>query len=84
MVQYVQIGTVAGLTIELPGDELRSKNIAMTGSGPGSWSLQQFSQQLPGMVGVVSKVRPYTFETVHLPDIESAWTKGGERIVVVP
>src|SRR5215469_4241677 len=67
MVQYVQIGTVAGLTIELPGDELRSKNIAMTGSGPGSWSLQQFSQQLPGMVGVVSKVRPYKFETVHLP-----------------
>jgi len=84
MVQYVQIGSVAGLTMELPADQLRSKNIAMTGSGPGAWSLQQFSQQLPGIVGIVSKVRPYNFEKVHLADIESAWTKGGERIVVVP
>lgn len=84
VVQYVQIGSVAGLTMELPADLLRSKNIVMTGSGPGAWSLQQFHQQLPGMVGIVSKIRPYKFETVHLSDIESAWTKGGERMVVVP
>jgi|SRR6266480_2824567 len=83
-VQYIQIGSVAGLSTELPADQLRSKNIAMTGSGPGSWSVQQYFQQLPGMVGIVSKIRPYKFETVHLPEIENAWTKGGERIVVVP
>ena len=82
-VHYVQIGSVAGRTMELPADQLRSKDIVMTGAGPGSWSLKQFSEQLSGMVGVVGKAKPYKFETIHLADVEDAWNKGG-RIVVVP
>lgn len=83
-VQYVQIGSIAGLTAELPADQLRSKNIVMSGAGPGAWSLAQFAKELPGMVNVVVKVKPFPFQEVKLEDVEGVWNKGGERIVVVP
>lgn len=83
-VQYVQIGSVAGLTTDLPADFLRSRNIVMSGSGPGSWSMQQFGKEISGMVGVVEKIKKMPFQEVPLAEVESSWSKGGERIIVVP
>jgi len=84
VVQYVQIGSVASLTAELPADQLRSKNIVMSGSGPGAWSLQQLAQETPNMVNMVHKIKPYKFQTVPLAKVEETWNKVGDRLVVVP
>lgn len=86
-VQYVQIGTVVERTIELPGDVLRSKDITIRGTGPGSWRLQDFAEQAQEMVKAIScgKVRPGKFQEVKMADIESLWTqKGGDRMVFRP
>ncbi|KAJ4416757.1 hypothetical protein N0V82_006568 [Gnomoniopsis sp. IMI 355080] len=86
-VQYVQIGTVVERTIELPGDVLRSKDITIRGSGPGSWRLKDFAEQVPGIVKAIAsgKVRPGKFREVKMADIESVWTqKGGDRMVITP
>lgn len=86
-VQYVQIGTVVERTIELPGDILRSKDITIRGTGPGSWQLSAFAEQAPEMVKAIAsgKIRPGKFQEVKMADIESAWTRqGGDRMVITP
>lgn len=83
-VQYVQIGSVAGLTADLLADQLRSKNIVMSGAGPGAWSLAELGKELPRMVGVVGKLKPFPFQKVRFEEVEGAWNKGGERMIVVP
>jgi len=84
VVQYVQVGSVASLTAELPADQLRSKNIVMSGAGPGAWSLQQFAEETPKMVNIVHKIKPYKFQLVPLAEVEETWNKGGDRLIVVP
>ncbi|KAK3331457.1 hypothetical protein B0H66DRAFT_97745 [Apodospora peruviana] len=85
-VQYMQIGSLAGPTIALPGDLLRSKNITLRGSGPGAWTREQFAQQAPKIVAAVAqgKIKPYPFRQVKLEEVETVWeesAKTGERIV---
>ena len=85
--QYVQIGTVVDLTMELPGDLLRSKDITLRGTGPGSWRMQQYVEQLPGMVALIAsgKVKKQVFKEIKLDDVEKAWGQGGsDRMMVVP
>lgn len=84
-VQYVQIGTIAGRAIELPGDILRSKDITVRGTGPGSWQGKDFNHQAPDMVKAIAagKIRPGQFRQVRLQDIEAAWNQqGGERLMI--
>ncbi|KAK3337760.1 hypothetical protein B0T19DRAFT_413455 [Cercophora scortea] len=86
-VQYVQIGTLAGGSVELPGALLRSRDITMRGSGRGSWEMREFAREAPGIVGAIvdGKVKRQAFQEVKLEDVEEAWgAEGGERIVVVP
>ncbi|KAK3695748.1 hypothetical protein B0T22DRAFT_509148 [Podospora appendiculata] len=86
-VQYVQIGTLAGGSVELPGALLRSRDITMRGSGRGSWEMRDFAREAPGIVGAIAsrKIRKQGFREVKLEDVEAAWgVEGGERIVVVP
>ncbi|KAJ4390015.1 hypothetical protein N0V93_007488 [Gnomoniopsis smithogilvyi] len=86
-VQYVQIGTVVERTIDIPGDILRSKDITIRGTGPGSWQLRDFAEQAREMVIAITsgKVRPGTFREAKMADIESVWTeKGGDRVVITP
>lgn len=86
-VQYVQIGTVVGPTVDLPGDVLRSKDITIRGTGPGAWGMQDLGAELPKIIDAITsgKVRPASFQEVKLADIESAWTQqGGQRMVITP
>lgn len=86
-VQYVQIGTVVERTLELPGDIIRSKDITIRGTGPGSWQLSAFAEQVPEMVKAIAsgKVRPGKFQEVKMADIESSWTQeGGGRMIIIP
>ncbi len=86
-VQYVQVGTIAGPTIEFPGDLLRGKDITLRGDGPGAWQMSQFAEQTPKMVEAIAsgKIAPHSFAQVKLEDIADAWVdKSAERKVIVP
>jgi len=85
---WIQIGAVAGPTIELPSVALRSANFRLQGSGQGSISPRGYVAELPSLVEEISagtidvRVNP-----VPLSDVERAWTTKetpGERTVLVP
>jgi hypothetical protein len=85
---WIQIGAVAGPTIELPSVALRSANFRLQGSGQGSVSSRGYVAELPSLVEEISagaidvRVNP-----VPLSDVERAWTTEetpGERTVLVP
>jgi hypothetical protein len=84
----VQIGAIAGPTIELPSVALRSANLRLQGSGQGSVSPQGYLAELPSLVAEIGSgaisVHP---QPRPLADVERAWLEQeapGERIVLVP
>jgi NADPH:quinone reductase-like Zn-dependent oxidoreductase len=85
---WIQIGSVAGPTIELPSVALRSANFRLQGNGQGAVSLRAYLAELPSLVDEITagglKVRTLT---AGLRDVEAAWTRRtapGERMVVLP
>jgi len=85
---WIQVGAVAGPTIELPSVALRSANFRLQGSGQGSVSPRGYLAELPSLVAEISagtiEVRP---RAVPLADVTQAWTDAetpGERTVLVP
>jgi NADPH:quinone reductase-like Zn-dependent oxidoreductase len=85
---WIQIGAVAGPTIELPSVALRSANFRLQGSGQGSVSPRGYLAELPSLVAEIGAgtiaVRP---RPVPLAAVEQAWTMAenpGERTVLVP
>ncbi|KAJ9615197.1 hypothetical protein H2200_001271 [Cladophialophora chaetospira] len=82
--QFVQIGTVAGPDIALPGAVLRSKNITIRGAGPGAWAMSQFAKELPVLLESVSKLPDMQLTTRKLEEVDAAWANKKERTVFVP
>jgi NADPH:quinone reductase-like Zn-dependent oxidoreductase len=85
---WIQIGAVAGPTIDLPSVALRSANLRLQGSGQGSVSPRTYLAELPSLVEEITTgtiaVRAHP---VPLADVEHAWTRSetpGERTVLVP
>ncbi len=85
---WIQIGAVAGPTLELPSVALRSANLRLQGTGQGSVAPSAYLAELPSLVSaidagrIVVKARP-----VPLADVERIWLEAdapGERIVLVP
>ncbi len=85
---WIQIGAMAGPTIELPSVALRSANFRLQGNGQGAVSTKAYLGALPslvdeieaGTIAVKTKIRP-------LADVERIWTTAdvpGERTVLVP
>ncbi|CZR68386.1 uncharacterized protein PAC_18285 [Phialocephala subalpina] len=83
-VQYVQIGSLAGLEASLPSAVLRSKDITMRGAGPGAWTMQQLAESMPGVLNALKNVPKRNVKVVKLEEVEKVWNDGGERIVFVP
>lgn len=88
--RYVSVGSVAGDTIQLSAEILRSVDLKLSGSGFGSWTKEEMKllllEILPEMFDLaVSK--KLIIETVSLPinDIEKAWEiniPDGKRLVI--
>jgi NADPH:quinone reductase-like Zn-dependent oxidoreductase len=85
---WIQIGAVAGPTIELPSVALRSANFRLQGGGQGSVSPRTYLAELPSLVAEIAAgtiaVRAHP---VPLSDVEAAWSAKeapGERTVLVP
>ncbi|TDW48631.1 NADPH:quinone reductase-like Zn-dependent oxidoreductase [Flavobacterium sp. 270] len=88
--RYVSVGSMAGDTIQLSAEILRSVDLKLSGSGFGSWTKEEMKlllvEILPEMFDLaVSK--KLIIETVSLPiqDIEKAWEiniPDGKRLVI--
>jgi NADPH:quinone reductase-like Zn-dependent oxidoreductase len=87
-IDWVQIGSVAGPSIDLPSVALRSANFRLQGSGQGAVSPAGYLAELPSLIDEIDagriSVKP---NAVPLADVERVWTRSetpGERTVLVP
>jgi NADPH:quinone reductase-like Zn-dependent oxidoreductase len=85
---WIQIGAIAGPTIELPSVALRSANLRIQGNGQGAVSTAAYLAELPSLVDEIDAgtiaVHP---NAIPLADVESAWSRPdapGTRTVLVP
>ena len=85
---WIQIGAMAGPTIELPSVALRSANLRLQGNGQGAISPQAYLAELPSLIEEIDSgtikivVRP-----VPLTDLEATWIAPetpGLRTVFIP
>jgi NADPH:quinone reductase-like Zn-dependent oxidoreductase len=90
--RFVQIGSMAGLTMTLPAGNLRSAGILMSGVGIGSVPPEVLgrirTQALPRMFDMVAAGElELRTRTQPLADVESVWAAtqpSGTRVVLVP
>jgi NADPH:quinone reductase-like Zn-dependent oxidoreductase len=85
---WIQIGSVAGPTIELPSVLLRSANLKILGNGQGAVSPRGYLAELPSLV---EEIDAGTIEVkareIPLADVETAWNEPeapGVRTVLMP
>jgi NADPH:quinone reductase-like Zn-dependent oxidoreductase len=85
---WIQIGAVAGPTMELPSVALRSANLRIQGNGQGAVSVKGYLAELPSLIDQInSGALRITARRAALRDVESVWTvpdAPGERTVIVP
>ncbi|OQU94122.1 hypothetical protein CLAIMM_00529 [Cladophialophora immunda] len=82
--QFVQIGTVAGNDMALPGAILRSKNITLRGAGPGAWTMPQYAKEVPDLLAAVAQLPDMDLKVRKLEEADAAWAAKKERTVFVP
>jgi NADPH:quinone reductase-like Zn-dependent oxidoreductase len=85
---WVQIGSVAGPTIELPSVVLRSANFRLQGNGQGAVSTEVYLAELPALVDEIDAgTIAVKANSRSLADVENVWSEAevpGERTVLVP
>jgi NADPH:quinone reductase-like Zn-dependent oxidoreductase len=85
---WVQIGSVAGPTIELPSVLLRSANLRLQGNGQGAVSTAGYVAELPSLVEQIDAgAIAVRAREVPLADVETAWSEPeapGVRTVLTP
>jgi NADPH:quinone reductase-like Zn-dependent oxidoreductase len=84
---WIQIGSVAGPTIELPSVALRSANFRLQGNGQGAVSLRGYVAELPSLIEAIAAGHlTVATVTAALRDVEAVWTapvEDGKRVVLV-
>ncbi|CAN5709125.1 zinc-binding alcohol dehydrogenase family protein [soil metagenome] len=85
---WIQIGSVAGPSVDLPSQLLRSANLTLLGCGQGSVGTATYLAEFPALLDELAAghlqvdARP-----IPLADVEAAWsapTAPGERLVLTP
>jgi NADPH:quinone reductase-like Zn-dependent oxidoreductase len=88
MLDWIQVGAIAGPTIELPSVALRSANLRLQGSGQGSVSPADYLAELPSLVAEIDAgTIAVNATTVPLAEVTQAWSRPpapGQRMVLVP
>ncbi len=85
---WIQIGAIAGPTIELPSVALRSANFRLQGTGQGSVAPREYLAELPALIAEIDagSISVKT-ETAALSEVESIWNQPqlpGVRTVLIP
>ena len=85
---WIEIGSVAGPTAEIPSAALRAARVQIVGSGQGSVSTRDILAELPGLAEEISS-GTFTVEArpVPLSHVEQAWadaSRSSQRIVLMP
>ncbi|KAI0836467.1 hypothetical protein F5Y06DRAFT_103952 [Hypoxylon sp. FL0890] len=87
-VQYIEIGSLAQSTAEIPGHLLRSFDLTIRGAGAGSWSISALQKELYTLVPTMARWKLLSANAVPLKDIETAWNDRSlaseGRLVFVP
>jgi NADPH:quinone reductase-like Zn-dependent oxidoreductase len=85
---WIQIGAIAGPTIELPSVALRSANLRLQGVGQGAVSPDLYLAELPSLVKEIDAGTIYVnTSSVPLADVEATWNTpeaSGVRTVLIP
>jgi NADPH:quinone reductase-like Zn-dependent oxidoreductase len=85
-IRYVQIGSIAGKTINFSAEVLRSTGLELLGSGLGSVSNAGLLRSISGVLNaIVPGKLQIEAEPVPLSNVTEAWTRASaERIVFTP
>jgi NADPH:quinone reductase-like Zn-dependent oxidoreductase len=85
---WIEIGAIAGPTIELPSVALRSANLRLQGNGQGAVSARAYLAELPSLIEQIGAgTIALTATCKALADVEAIWgakDAPGERTVLVP
>jgi NADPH:quinone reductase-like Zn-dependent oxidoreductase len=85
---WIQIGAVAGPTIELAAVALRSANLRLQGSGQGAVPAETYRTELPALAReITAGTIAVKAAAMPLAEVEEAWSRTevpGERTVLVP
>jgi NADPH:quinone reductase-like Zn-dependent oxidoreductase len=88
LLDWVQIGAIAGPALELPSVALRSSNLRIQGNGQGAVSTAAYVGELPSLVAEIDAgTIAVTVRTEPLADVERVWLAPevpGQRIVLRP
>jgi len=83
----IEIGTLGGAQeMAVPASLLRSKDITIRGSGPGSWSMADQKQALPELLDALCQIEGLAVRIEKLVNVEKVWLEkdDGGRLVFVP
>jgi NADPH:quinone reductase-like Zn-dependent oxidoreductase len=85
---WIQIGAMAGPTIELPSVALRAANLRIQGNGQGAVSTKVYLAELPSLIDEIDAgTIAVAAKSAPLADVEKVWLEKdnpGERTVLVP
>ncbi len=85
---WIQIGAIAGASIELPSVALRSANLRLQGNGQGAVSAERYLAELPSLIEEIEAgTITLRAKAVPLSEVEATWALAdapGERTVLVP
>jgi NADPH:quinone reductase-like Zn-dependent oxidoreductase len=85
---WIQIGAIAGPTLELPSVALRSTNLRIQGNGQGAVSPAGYLAELPSLIDEIAAGNlGIRTNVVPLAEVEAAWNAPetpGVRTVLVP
>jgi NADPH:quinone reductase-like Zn-dependent oxidoreductase len=85
---WIQIGAMAGPTLELASVALRSANLRIQGNGQGAVSTGGYLAELPSLIDeIAAGTLRVAVRSVALRDVESVWVEPdvpGVRTVIVP
>ena len=88
LLNWLQIGAVAGPTLDLPSVALRSANLRIQGNGQGAVSTAAYVAELPSLVKEIAAGGiGFRVDTAPLADVETVWARRdapGTRVVLVP
>jgi NADPH:quinone reductase-like Zn-dependent oxidoreductase len=86
LLTWIQIGSMAGLEINLPSFVLLAANLQLIGSGQGSVTAAGIVAELPSLIALLA-AGTLTVDPLAIPlsEVETAWaapTKPGQRVVL--